>query len=34
MFKGLNRSVEIRRPQWDEVAEMCVTSDARVLFIQ
>ena len=30
----LNRSVEIRRTKWDEVVEMCVTSDARVLFIQ
>ena len=32
--QGLNRSVEIRRSKWDEVVEMCVTSDARVLFIQ
>ena len=32
--QGLNRSVEIRRNKWDEVVEMCVTSDARVLFIQ
>ena len=32
--QGLNRSVEIHRTKWDEVVEMCVTSDARVLFIQ
>ena len=32
--QGLNRSVEIRRTKWDEVVEMCVTSDAKVLFIQ
>ena len=31
---GLNRSGEIRRTKWEEVVEMCVTSDARVLFIQ
>ena len=31
--QGLNRSVEIRRTKWDEVVEMCVTLDAKVLFI-
>ena len=31
--QGLNRSVETRRTKWDEVVEMCVTSDAKVLFI-